>query len=102
MHARALGGAIGVTAGAALFLLTAVQLLAPHARLPIGLLTQYFPGYALTWSGAVIGALWAGAVGFAGGWILGLTHNLTGYVWVAVARVRAELSQRRNFIDQVR
>ena len=102
MHSRALGGAIGVTAAAGLFLLTIVQLLADPTGLPIGLLSQFFYGYSLTWAGACIGAAWAGAVGFLCGWLLGLTHNLTINAWVCLVRMRAELSQRRNFIDHLR
>ena len=49
-----------------------------------------------------VGAAWAAACGFAGGWLLGVTHNLTMAAWMFAVRMRTELSQQRNFIDHLR
>ena len=102
VHARALGGAMGVTAAAGMFLLTAVHVVAGPVGLPLYLLSNYFYGYDVSWLGACVGAVWAGAVGFAGGWLLGVVHNVTIHAWLVSVRVRTELSQRRNFIDHLR
>lgn len=102
VHARALGGAIGVTAAAGMFLLTAVDVLAGPVGLPLHLLSNYFYGYHVSWIGACVGAAWAGAAGFAGGWLLGVVHNGTVHAWLVSVRVRTDLSQRRNFIDHLR
>ena len=102
MHARALAGALGVTAALGLFLLTVFHVVTGAPGLPLYLLSQYFYGYAVTWPGAFVGAVWAALVGAAGGWLLGVTHNLTMAGWMAVVRMRTDLSQQRNVIDHLR
>lgn len=102
VHARALGIAIGVTTGCGLFILTVFHVIAGEEGLPIGLLSQYFYGYDITWSGAIAGAVWAGAAGYVGGWLLGAVHNLTLDLWLLAVRQKTELSQKRNFLDHLR
>lgn len=91
-----------MTAAAGMFLLTAVHVLAGPLGPPLYLLSNYFYGYDVSWAGAVVGALWAGVVGFVGGWLLGVTHNGIIHVWLLFVRARTDLSQRRNFIDHLR
>jgi hypothetical protein len=91
-----------VTAALALFLLTVFHVLTGAPGLPLGLLSQYFYGYGVSWPGALVGAAAHAACGFAGGWLLGVTHNLTKAAWMFAVRMRTELSQQRNFIDHLR
>ncbi|MGH9387563.1 MAG: hypothetical protein ACRD2N_25160, partial [Vicinamibacterales bacterium] len=49
-HKRALGVAVGLTAGMGIFLLTAVHVALGVDGLDIGLLSQYFYGYQVTWT----------------------------------------------------
>lgn len=102
VHSRALGGAIGVTTAVGVFLLTILQVVASPRGLQVGLLTHYFYGYDVTWIGACVGAAWAAFVGFLAGWLLGFTHNRTMDVWMFIVRQRAELSQRRDYLDPIR
>jgi protoporphyrinogen oxidase len=78
----ALGAAVGIVAGVGLFLATALVLL----RAPgdpgrvLSLLGQYLAGYEVSWAGAAIGLLGAGAAGFAFGWLLAwMINGLIGW-----------------------
>ena len=58
VHKLALGLATGLVAGAALFLLTAYHLLLRPSHAPdLRLLAEYFHGYTVSWTGALVGAL---------------------------------------------
>ncbi|REK08479.1 MAG: FAD-dependent oxidoreductase [Acidobacteria bacterium] len=74
----ALGGAVGVIAGALVFLLTAVLLLRGDEPLGpnLSLLGHYLIGFQVSWPGALIGALEAALLGFGFGWLLARTINL--------------------------
>jgi hypothetical protein len=101
IHTLALGAAVALTAGAAMFLFTAYHVLAqPDVR--IGLLRWYLVGYSASWPGAFVGLAWGTVIGFFTGWVLGFVHNLTIDAWILVLRARADLSRSRNFLDQVR
>jgi len=72
----ALGGAVGTVAGLGLLLAT-VWVLARDvgAAPPLSLLGNYLFGYTVTWRGAALGLVEAGAGGFALGWILARSIN---------------------------
>src|SRR5262245_27624362 len=77
-HKRALGVAVGLTVGGAVFAITVIHVvLKIEEGLLIGLLGQYFFGYTVTWWGALIGLAWGFATGFIAGWLLGFVHNFT-------------------------
>jgi hypothetical protein len=102
VHKRALGVAIGVTAGLCVFLVTAFQIVAtPDDGLPLGLLAQYFFGYRVTWTGAVIGFWWGFVAGFAGGWFLAFCRNLAVALWVFVIRTKASFRETSDFLDHI-
>jgi len=74
----ALGAAVGLVAGVGLFLATAVLLLRNGGG-PVGpnlsLLGAYLFGYTVTWWGALLGLIEAGALGFGFGWIMAWLIN---------------------------
>jgi hypothetical protein len=85
----ALGGAVGIVAGALLLLATATLLL--RSGNVVGpnlfLLGNYLYGFSPSWRGAVVGAVEAGAGGFALGWILGRSINwLVGWHEIGIRR----------------
>lgn len=100
-HKRALGAAIGLTAGLALFFLTAIHVVLDIEGLRIGLLNQYFYGYRVTWLGALIGLGWGFTTGFIAGWLLGFVHNFTVSVWMFLVRTRNDLKRTKNFLDHI-
>ena len=102
IHKRAFGMATGITAALITFLVTAVYLLrAPRPGFDLGLLAQYFAGYSVSWTGAVIGAIWAGVAGFVLGWFLAFARNLFLALLLMIVRSRAELDQTRDFLDHI-
>jgi hypothetical protein len=67
----------GLAGGTVLFVATAWLVIrggdpvGPH----LGLLGIYFPGYAVTWVGAVLGFVYGALVGGASGWLLAWVYN---------------------------
>ena len=83
----ALGLSVGVVSGAALLIATAVLLLSPagrdgasHVGTHLRLLKHFYPGYEITWLGAVIGGAYAFVSGFLFGvvlaWLLNISHRV--------------------------
>ena len=102
MHKRALGMAVGLTAAVALFAVTAFHVIArPDGALSIELLSQYFYGYNVSWTGAFIGAWWVFVVGFVGAWFTAFLRNFAVAVWLMVVRMRANLDETRDFLDHI-
>jgi hypothetical protein len=102
IHRAALGGAFGTVLGLGIFLLTLAELLRrPESRLGLGLLGQFFPGFAVSWPGAFVGFAWAFTLGFCLGWLLAFIHNLGIAVWIFIARSRYEMAVTRDFLDHV-
>jgi hypothetical protein len=102
LHKRALGLAVGSTAAAALFALTAFHILVVQdGPVPLYLLGQYFYGYEVSWRGAVIGAWWSFVAGFAAGWFLAFLRNFTVATWMFLVKTRAELTHTSDFLDHI-
>lgn len=102
LHKRALGFAIGGAAALLMFLVTAVPLATGTTEdLSLHLIAQYFNGYTETWRGAVVGAAWAGFVGFVAGWFVAFCRNAVLGVRLVVLRARAEYEQTRDFLDHI-
>lgn len=102
LHKRAFGMAVGLAAALMTVLLTAVPLLRGAGDpINLGLLAQYFRGYTVSWTGALIGAAWAGFVGFVMGWFLAFCRNALLAFRVLLLRARAEYGQTRDFMDHI-
>jgi hypothetical protein len=99
---RAFGVALGTVCGVGILLLTAADLLRhPNPGLNLALLGQYFPGYAVSWAGALVGLAWAFAVGFCAGWFLAFIRNLGIAAWIFAVRGRHEIAATRDFLDHI-
>lgn len=102
LHKRAFGVATGTAAALVTFLLTAVYLIRnPDPGFDLGLLQQFFKGYSVSWSGALIGAGQAWVAGFVVGWFLAFTRNLVLAGMLFAGRSREELEQTRDFLDHI-
>ncbi len=101
LHKRAMGTALGIAAAIAVFVATAIPLLRGGQHIPLDLLAAYFRGYSESWRGAVIGAAWAGFVGFVFGWFLAFSSNFVLAVRLLTLRARAEYAQTRDFLDHI-
>ena len=99
---RAFGVAVGTVCGFGVFLLTAADLLRqPKPGLNLALLGQYFPGYAVSLPGALVGLAWAFAAGFCAGWFLAFIRNLGIAAWIFAVRGRHEIAATRDFLDHM-
>lgn len=102
VHKRALGVALGAVSGLAVFAVTAFHVIfRPVDALPLGLLAQYFFGYAVTWPGAFIGLFWGFVTGFVFGWFAAFVRNFVIATTVFVLRTKAELSETKDFLDHI-
>ena len=101
MHKRIFGMATGIAAAIMVALVTVVGILRAPSDTGLYLLSVYFRGYDVTWAGVFIGAAWAGGVGFVGGWFLAFMRNFLLATWLLYIRVRANLSQTRDFLDHI-
>jgi len=102
LHKRHFGVACGVAAALLVVALTLVHLVrSPDNDNPLGLLSQYFAGYTVSLSGAIVGGLWAGFAGFVAGWFLAFCRNLAVAVTVLVLRTRATVAASRDFLDHI-
>lgn len=101
MHKRLFATATGITAALVVAVATLVAVLSAPTDTGLYLLSAYFRGYDVTWSGILIGGAWAGMVGFVAGWFLAFVRNFTLATWLLYVRVRANVSQTRDFLDHI-
>jgi hypothetical protein len=99
---RAFGVAIGVATGLFIFAMTAVDLVLHNPPwLGLDLLNEYFAGYSVSWTGALIGLAWGFAVGFCAGWFVAFMRNFVLAVSLFILQTRAELDETRDFLDHI-
>jgi hypothetical protein len=77
LNARAWGISFGLLLGGGLFVATAFLVLkgGPSVGQHLRLISQFFPGYQVTWAGAFIGFVYAFVLGYALGRIIGEVYN---------------------------
>lgn len=94
MDVLAMSVAAGVVCSLLLFLATAILLIqaAPPGH-PVGPhlsdLADYLPGYAVSWSGAFVGAFYGFCAGALAGFAAAVYWNLTHYVALGVMLISA-------------
>ncbi len=99
---RAFGVAVGAAVGLVIFGVTLLDLAVRSGSVAgLALLNQYFAGYSVSVSGAVIGLVWGIAVGFCAGWFVAFIRNLVLAVSLFLLRERAELDETRDFLDHI-
>ncbi|MBI3661482.1 MAG: hypothetical protein HY234_00305 [Acidobacteria bacterium] len=77
LNARLMGIVLGTLMGAGLFLVTNFLVLKGGANVGqhLSLLSQFFPGYSVSFLGSLIGFTYAFLVGFVIGSVLGAVYN---------------------------
>ena len=77
LNAKLLGIVFGMLLGMGLFLATIFLVLkgGPNVGQHLSLLSQFFPGYSVTFVGSLIGFCYAFVAGFAAGAVLGAVYN---------------------------
>ena len=102
LHKAAFGTATGVAGALLLAALTIVKLLSPRARdFPLGLISEYFAGFSVSWGGVLVGAVWGFTVAFVAGWFIAFSRNLALAIVAFSYRTRAEMTQTREFLDHI-
>ena len=102
VHKRALGVAVGLTTGFLLFIVTMGHVAVDQSQAELlGLLSQYFYGYSVSPTGALIGLAWGFFTGFVAGWFAAFAHNFATAVVVFALRTKAELAQTNDFLDHI-
>ena len=98
---KALGAAVGAWAGLGVFIATAV--LVVKDGLPVGpmlgLLSQYLPGYSVSWTGSVLGLAYGFILGFALGWSIAFLRNLSTSIYLRAIRLKSDMSSLSDFLD---
>jgi hypothetical protein len=100
LHKRVFGTALGLVCALTLGTLTLIVWAAGDTA-SLALLAVYFRGYEVSPRGALVGAAWAGFVGFVAGWFMAFCRNLVVATWLLYIRARASLIQTRDFLDHV-
>lgn len=97
----AFGLSLGAVSGAVLFLATfwlvikGGDVVGPNLQL----LRHYFPGYAVSPSGSIIGLLYGFVSGFIGGWLFAFVRNATMFLYMARVYRKAQRGLLRRFFD---
>lgn len=99
----AFGCAAGVVFGAGLFIASAWLLVRGGAIVgpTLGLLSQYLPGFKVSWPGAFVGLAYGGVFGFVTGWATAHLKNMTAARFIANAKSAATRAEKRKFLDYV-
>lgn len=95
------GVASGTVLGAGIFLATLILLFRGAVNSDFALLSQFFWGYSISFGGAFVGLAWGFIFGFLLGWLLALLRNMAFWVWLALARSRAEREEYSDFLDHM-
>ncbi len=91
----------GLVCGCVLFLATLFLVLkggsvtGPH----LSLLSQFFPGYMVSWPGSLIGLGYGFVVGFLGGWAVAFLRNLVVFLYMAAVHRRSEHQLLRKLLE---
>jgi hypothetical protein len=77
LNSKLLGIVLGFLSGVGLFLVTNFLVLkgGPHVGAHLVLLSNFFPGYRVTFLGSILGFFYAFVVGFLSGVVLGAVYN---------------------------
>ena len=99
----ALGAAFGVVGALGLFMATATLLIerGPFTGRTLALLSNYFPGFRVSWRGALIGFAEMALGGFALGYVTATLRNWGLAAYAALLRRRAAAEARRDLLDRV-
>jgi hypothetical protein len=97
----ALGIAIGSVFGTLIFLATNILLIKGGDNIGpnLSLLSHYFVGFEVTFTGSLIGLFYGFATGFILGWLIAFLRNLVFTIYLHVLKLKGSLSAANDFID---
>lgn len=99
----ALGVAVGMVSGLAVFVATAILLIkgGPVVGPRLSLLGHFLLGFKMTWGGALVGCLEGGLAGFSIGYSGASLRNWSMKAYAKFNRWRDEAARRRDLLDKV-
>jgi hypothetical protein len=97
----ALGLSLGMVSGIVLFLATVILILQGGAVIGprLALLSEYFPGYTVTATGAIVGLAYGFVAGYLAGWTFAFVRNAVVFFYIALVRRRAEFQLLRQLSE---
>lgn len=97
----AFGGALGLTMGLVLFLVTLLEISIAHQGLSVFLhnLGEYMPGYQVTVMGGLVGLVFGIGIGFCVGWLFAFLRNTFIVCYMAFVQRRAQIQVLRTILD---
>ena len=97
------GVAVGLVSGVGLMTATVILLIkgGEHVGQTLSSLGNYLPGFEVTWTGAVIGSLEVGLMGFGLGYLMAWLRNWGIQAYAMFVRWRSEVERRRDLLDKL-
>jgi tetrahydromethanopterin S-methyltransferase subunit G len=101
LDGKALGISIGLLFGLAIFLATNFLLfkggdvVGPN----LALLSQFFIGYQVSFSGSLIGMIYGLIAGFIIGWLIAFVRNFVVALYLHVLKLRGSMSAVNDYLD---
>lgn len=97
----ALGLALGITGSIGLFLATIFLVIkgGNHVGANLQLLSNYLPGYTVSWAGSLLGLVYGLLIGYACGWSYAGLRNLSLFVSAAITRQSMERQVLRQVFE---
>lgn len=97
----ALGIALGILGGLAIFVATNVLVLKGGDEIGpnLSLLSQFFPAYEVSVAGSFIGFFYGLITGFVLGWLIAFLRNFTVSTYIHALKLKGSLSAVNDYID---
>lgn len=101
LDGKALGIAIGLLFGLGVFAATNILILKGGEVLGpnLALLSQFFIGYEVTFTGSLIGLVYGVITGFVLGWMIALIRNLVLTIYMHVIKLKGSMSAVNDYLD---
>jgi hypothetical protein len=101
LDGTALGVALGLLTGFGIFAATNFLVLKGGEVIGtnLGLLSQFFIGYDVNFSGSLIGMVYGIIVGFIIGWLIAAIRNFVFTVYMHIFKLRGSISAVNDYID---
>ena len=101
LDGKALGVAIGLLLGLGIFVATNFLIIkGGHIVGPnLALLSQFFIGYQVTFSGSLIGMIYGIIAGFIMGWLIAAIRNFVVTIYMHMFKLKGSLSAVNDYID---
>ena len=101
LDGKALGIALGLLLGLGIFAATNFLIIkGGHVVGPnLALLSQFFIGYEITFSGSLIGMIYGLMAGFVIGWLIAIIRNFVVTIYIHVFKLKGSMSAVNDYLD---